>query len=751
MTENKLTFKTVEQDAKSINLGNLKTVEFDLKLPIIGKNGSNISWNSSDERWLTNVGHVTRPAYGRGNRVVTLTATINKNQHTATRVFPVTVLQLGNDIKVQKVFPINLTEIVNQAFYLPSAVAVQTDDDRIISHLITWDAPTNQLFSQPGNYTIDGSLKDTKYTLKATISVKSSSDINDPQITKQVSSFPLQAVTLGVGTPFEIAQKHRLNFLLNVDDDQMLYNFRIAAGLTTQGAPEMIGWDAPNSLLRGHTTGHYLSALSKCYATTHNQKILQKISYMVSELDKVQTAFANNENFHDGFLSGYSEKQFDLLEEYKPYPEIWAPYYTLHKILAGLLDAYDFTDNQMALSIAEKIGTWTFNRLKVLPHDQLVKMWGMYIAGEFGGMNDSLAHLAQITGNQDFIECAKLFDNDKLMFPLLQNTDALNGMHANQHIPQVIGWVQIFTVTHEYKYYLAAKRFWDLVATHHTYSLGGTGNGEMFHAPDAIASELSKDTAESCATYNMLKLSTLLYEYDPKRQYTDFYGHATFNHILATTSDNDLGESTYFMPTDTGHHREFDDENSCCHGTGLENHFMYNSAIYFKDSNALYINEFIDATLNDKTHHVSITTNNDTDKIQVTIETTRLTEKQLIVQLPTWGKLTNVKFNDQRLATTSNQLTLPISSQNNTLTLIIKKKWSIIVAPDNHSIFSIQYGPYLMAALTDDPDYLKLPATVHDLQSTITTTEDGFIYNDVPFRPLFKTKKSNYQLYFKQS
>ena len=187
------------------------------------------------------------------------------------------------------------------------------------------------------------------------------------------------------GNAFYEAQERMHKYLLSMDDDSMLYHFRKASGLDTRGADSPDGWDADESKLKGHTTGHYLSALALCYRATGDEKIRDKAVYMVDELGECQRAFQNIDGIREGFLSAYSEEQFDLLEEYTPYPKIWAPYYTLHKIIAGLLDCYLYIDKKEALSIAEQMGVWTWHRLSRLPEAQLKKMWSMYIAGEFGG------------------------------------------------------------------------------------------------------------------------------------------------------------------------------------------------------------------------------------------------------------------------------------------------------------------------------------------------------------------------------
>ena len=210
------------------------------------------------------------------------------------------------------------------------------------------------------------------------------------------------------------ANRHRFEgFLLSCDDDQMLYNFRAACGLPLKNAAPMTGWDSPEGLLRGHTTGHYLSGLAlACAAGSENSERLKiKIDYMVDSLEECQNVFESSGNYESGFLSAYSEEQFDKLEEFVFYPKIWAPYYTLHKILAGLLDCYEYGGNEKALRIAAKVGKWVYARLCKLPSRQLNRMWAMYIAGEYGGMNEVLARLYKFKANPEFITAAALFNH----------------------------------------------------------------------------------------------------------------------------------------------------------------------------------------------------------------------------------------------------------------------------------------------------------------------------------------------------
>ncbi|PQP88773.1 hypothetical protein CPT76_10920 [Paenibacillus sp. AR247] len=465
---------------------------------------------------------------------------------------------------------------------MPSVAVVETEEHEVITHAVAWESGEERLFQETGPAAARGFLKDTEIPVTAEILVQAKVEQEKMDPLPTVKSFSPSTVRLGGDTAFQAAQNRSLAFLKSVNDDQMLYNFRAAAGLDTKGAPEMLGWDSPDCLLRGHTTGHYLSALALGYAATGDEDIKKKADYMIASLEECQQAFSTQPGYHEGFLSGYSEEQFDRLESFTRYPEIWAPYYTLHKILAGLLDVHRHLGSDTALGIADRLGDWVYHRLGRLPNQVLKTMWSMYIAGEFGGMNDSLAELYQLTRKSSHLAAAKWFDNDRLFVPMQERIDALGGLHANQHIPQVIGALNIFRATGEKKYYEIAHFFWHAVTNAHIYSIGGTGEGEMFRQAGKIGEYLSDKTAETCASYNMLKLTKELFGYEPAAKYMDYYERTMFNHILASGDSKPTGGSTYFMPLGPGGRKSFDStSNTCCHGTGLENHFKYPEAIIF--------------------------------------------------------------------------------------------------------------------------------------------------------------------------
>jgi DUF1680 family protein len=745
----------VKKDIESLYLGNLKTVEFDIKLPTKGKLGSIISWHSKDDRWIDCTGRVHRPEYGKGDRVVPITATFSFGEVSMDKIYEVNILEEENKIQLEKVFPIVLDKKVNEEFYLPSAVAIQTKYGDIISHSITWNEEEKKRYDEIGEKTVYGRLTDTAHEIKATINIKRNVDIHQEKSTN-VNSIAPSKVQLKGNTLFKKAQDRRLAFLLSVNDDQMLYNFRKASGLDTKGAPEMIGWDSRDSLLRGHTTGHYLSALALCYAATDNKTIFEKLTYMISELNKVQLAFEADENYQYGFLSGYSEEQFDLLEKYTRYPEIWAPYYTLHKIFAGLLDSYNIAKIDLALTIADKLGDWVYNRLSVLPNKQLKKMWGMYIAGELGGMNESLAELYIYTKKEKHIKAAKLFDNDRLFFPLEQKVDALGALHANQHIPQVVGAMRIFDAIKEKKYYEISRFFWESVVNAHIYSIGGTGEGEMFKQPYQIGANISDNTAETCASYNMLKLTKNLYEYENEVRFMDYYERTMFNHILSSTDHECQGASTYFMPTRPGSQKGYDDENSCCHGTGLENHFKYTEALYFIDEESLYVNLFVSSEIDDEENGIQIEQKvHDPFSGSLELHIKKLAKNSLKIRLPYWHKgAVKVLVNQS-----------DYNVKELTGYLIIEKQWKkgdkvsiqfsptlrLEPTPDKKNIVSLAYGPYILAAISNQENYLELPINEENLHEEFIRIRDTdhFMYEaqQIEFVPLAEVNHEHYHIY----
>lgn len=527
-----------------------------------------------------------------------------------------------------------------------------------------------------------------------------------------VEEYTDEIVRILPGNEFYTAQEQMRRYLLGVDDDRMLYHFRRTSGLDTLGAENPGGWESDDGKLRGHTTGHYLSALALCFHSTGDKNIREKAEYMVRELGKCQDAFAQMDL--EGYLSGYPVEQFDLLEAYTPYPEIWAPYYTFHKIMAGLLDCRKYISSEKAFGIAEKMGTWVWRKLGRLPRSQLEKMWSLHIAGEYGGMNAVLAQLAGITGKEEYIRCAKLFDNDRLMVPLSRGLDRLSGLHANQHIPQMLGAVEIYKVTGKERYLDMAKTFWRTVTQNRSYATGGVGENEMFHGFREIGSYLTGKTQETCASYNMLKLTEELYRLDRRKEYMDYYERTLLNHIMATPERGPTGESVYFLPLGPGMKREFLRENSCCHGTGMESRFRYREGIYLQERDELYLNLYIPSELS-----------SDSGKTAARIERLSRREQRYRIFLggeklrraylrkPGWAQGYRVEEIRGKAPVIGEDRKGYLFLEGDfsdgiQVTVQWEPGYQIIRAPDMPERAAVQYGPYVLAALSEETDFISV-------------------------------------------
>ncbi|MEU9166350.1 beta-L-arabinofuranosidase domain-containing protein [Streptomyces sp. NPDC048420] len=302
---------------------------------------------------------------------------------------------------------------------------------------------------------------------------------------------------------------------------------------------------------------------------------------------------------HPGFLAAYPETQFIQLESMtsSDYTRVWAPYYTAHKILRGLLDAYAATDDARALDLASGMGDWMYSRLSVLPEATLQRMWGLFSSGEFGGIVEAIVDLHACTGKAEHLALARLFDLDKLIDACAANTDTLDGLHANQHIPIFTGLLRLYDATDEARYLTAAKNFWDMVVPARMYGIGGTSTLEFWKAAGVIAGTISDTTAETCCAYNMLKLSRTLFFHEQAPKYMDYYERALYNQVLGSKQDRADAEKprvTYFIGLTPGHVRDYTPKQgtTCCEGTGMESATRYQDSVYFKsaDGSALYVN-----------------------------------------------------------------------------------------------------------------------------------------------------------------
>jgi DUF1680 family protein len=407
-----------------------------------------------------------------------------------------------------------------------------------------------------------------------------------PVIPLKVHAFALQDVSLLDG-PFKHAMELDRDYLLALDVDRLLHNFRVNAGLPSNAKP-LGGWEEPKGELRGHFVGHYLSACALMYASTGDKRLKDKGDAVVAGLAECQAKLGSS-----GYLSAWPESFIDRVESRQ---RVWAPYYTLHKLYAGLEDMYEYCDNQQALEVCKKFGDWVIARNSKLTDEQMQAMLGT----EQGGMNETLANLYALTGEKKYLEIALRFNHHRVIDPASQQQDKLTGLHANTQIPKFIGTAREYELTGDESLKTASLFFWNTVVKERSYVIGGHSDGESFSPKERLSQALGPNTTETCNTYNMLKLTRHLFCWDPRAEYADFYERALYNHILASQNP-ETGMMCYYVPLRSGSRRNYNTPNDsfwCCTGTGVENHAKYGDSIYFHTDNELYVNLFIASELN---------------------------------------------------------------------------------------------------------------------------------------------------------
>lgn len=413
--------------------------------------------------------------------------------------------------------------------------------------------------------------------------------------------FPLGDITLLDG-PLKHARDLNVQVLLKYDCDRMLAPYRKEAGLQPR-KPSYPNWDG----LDGHVGGHYLSALA-INAATGNEECRKRMEYMISELQLVLDA--NNQR-HEAWCHNYiggvpnSAKMWTAFSkgDFGPYFGIWAPFYNIHKMYAGLRDAWLYCGNEQAKNLFLKFCDWAVDITRDLNDGQMEKMLG----NEHGGMNEVLADAYAITGEQKYLDCARRFSHRMLLVPLENGKDCLDNMHANTQIPKVIGYQRIAELAHDVQYHNASEYFWEIVTRQRSLAFGGNSRREHFPTKENCIDYINDiDGPESCNTYNMLKLTENLNRVKPDGMYGDFYETAMFNHILSAQHPQH-GGYVYFTSARPRHYRNYSAPNEamwCCVGTGMEDHGKYGQFVWTHDKgvkaedDALYVNLFVASELN---------------------------------------------------------------------------------------------------------------------------------------------------------
>ena len=516
-------------------------------------------------------------------------------------------------------------------------------------------------------------------------------------------------------------RRQTLDYMLALDFDRLLHNFRINAGLPSSAAP-LYNRESPTNGWRGHYVGHFLSASGQMYATTRDARIKSKADAIVAELAKCQARLGEQ-----GYLSAFPESSFDDLEQGRPAAVIW---YALHKIMAGLLDAHEHLQNQQALDVLQKMAAWVDWRTGRLPEDQMQRT----LQTEFGGMNEVLANLSAVRKNPRYLEVAKRFDHHVVVDPASQGRDTLAGLHANTQIPKFIGAARQFELTGDPYYRDAALFFWQQVALHRSYVTGGNSVSEHFRTPpDVLASELTDLTQETCNTYNMLKLTSHLFGWYAEPQYADFYERAFLNHILATPHPSE-GSPLYYLGMQPGQwkahfvpHEGF----FCCCGTGLENFAKLGEGFYFHDRQSLWVNLFFASEVRWREKGVVLrqeTRFPDEAGMRLIVQSKSPVAFSLKVRIPYWAGNVSFSINGkpfqphEKLAPSSYAKIDRTWKDGDRVDVQLPMRLHLQAIPDDANLAAIMYGPLVLAG----------ELGTQDLDPKRLYSEDKFLHGGFP-------------------
>jgi len=592
-----------------------------------------------------------------------------------------------------------------------------------------------------------------------------------PKIDCVANPFELSDVTLLDG-PFKHAMELNKTYLLELEPDRLLARFREYAGLQPK-ALQYDGWEAMS--LSGHTLGHYLSAITMLYVSLGEAVFKERADYIVDELEECQHAHG------DGYVSGIPRgkeiflevasgdirsKGFDLNGG-------WAPLYTLHKLFAGLRDAYRLAGNEKALRISLKLADWLDGIFANLTAEQMEDM----MICEYGGMNEVMADLYADTGEEKYMKLADRFWHKVVLDPLAAHKDCLPGKHANTQIPKLIGLAKQYELTNDGKYKSTSEYFWDRVVHHHSYVIGGHSFNEYFGEPDELSDRIGRTTTETCNTYNMLKLTRHLFQWNGNAREADYYERALFNHILSSQNP-DNGDMCYCLSLDMGGYKDYNkrfEDFTCCIGTGMENHASYGNSIYFHNAGKLYVNQYIPSVLRWEAKGIELrqeTLYPEEDRIVLGLSCKQATSFTLNIRYPYWAEQgIEVKVNGQRKsfanAVPGSFIEIArIWNDGDIVEIKIPMTLRLERMPDNPNRAAVMYGPLVLAGELgplDDPEaanHLYTPVLItNDMplnewlepvsgkSATFNTKHAGYPRN-VELYPFYRMHNKMYTVYW---
>ncbi len=562
-----------------------------------------------------------------------------------------------------------------------------------------------------------------------------------------------------------------VKYLKSLDADRLLKGFCDIADIKSE-THKYGGWET--SAIQGHTLGHYLSAVSRAFATSDDKDLKKITDYMISVLSDCQNS--------NGYLAAIPESHYAQIDQGNT-SGTWVPWYSLHKILAGLIDVYAFTGNKEALDVASKLGDWVYSRTSNWTPETQKTVLNV----EYGGMNDCLYELYKHTKNENHLSAAHSFDEMTLFEPLYKGEDILNGKHANTTIPKIIGALNRYIVLGKgEEYYLkVAENFWNTVISHHTYITGGNSEWEHFGEPNILDAERTNCNCETCNTYNMLKLTRELFKITGDVKYADYYENTFINAILSSQNP-ESGMTTYFQPMATGFFKVYSSPTEhfwCCTGSGMENFSKLNDSIYYKDENSLYVTRFTSSEVNWTDKGLKITENADLPNVTFTVNGTAGAD--IVLRVPDWctdkpvvkinGTVCNEKANGGFVRLSRKWQDGDVIEYNMPIGIEVHD------LQDNENAVAFKYGPWVLSANLGNTDMqtsttgvnVTVPlfdSSVNDVITVKNGSIDNWLSNinenlvshegtlnftlkgtdrELTFSPHYMQHKNRYGIYFK--
>ena len=563
-----------------------------------------------------------------------------------------------------------------------------------------------------------------------------------------------------------IQQRENLNiaYLKSLDADRLLHNFRVNAGIPTTALP-LEGWEAPGIGLRGHFTGHYLSAVSHVVGKNKDPFLKDRLNYLVDGLATCQDALGH------GYLSAFPEREFDLLET--KVDGIWAPYYTYHKIMQGLLDVYLVTENKKALDVVSKMADYVNNRMSKLSEETIEKI--LYTAqanpvNEAGGMNEVLYRLYKVTQDPNHLKVAKVFDRRWFYAPLAQNKDILSGLHSNTHLVLVNGFAERYSITSESTFRNAVINFWDMLIQHHAYANGSSSGprpnvttptsltAEHWGVPDHLSNTMTREIAESCVSYNTQKLTSTLFSWTLDPKYADAYMNTLYNAVLPAQNPSN-GAVVYHLPLSSPRNKVFLKENDyrCCNASALEAFSSLEHGIYYHRNDDLWVNLYVPSTGHWTEKNVTLEQKGNLlsdSAVEFLVSTKSKTNFTLNLFIPSWAISTEVYVNGQKEGGSATPMSFYKISRNwknnDRISLVFHFGFRLKAMPDDPNVVAVFYGPTMLAFETTDELILK--GTPSEVLKKLSRSENGVFQlslngNSYTLKPFFDIEGQEYGVY----